>query len=62
MKIPSRSELQQIAIIHSSDIKFKDFMKPYKKYTAEPCLFLGIDTTLLSNNALGFWKNLLEEV
>lgn len=37
-------------------------MKPYKKYTAEPCLFLGIDTTLLSNNALGFWKNLLEEV
>ena len=36
MKIPNRRELQQIAINHSSAIDFKDFMKIYKKYTAEP--------------------------
>ena len=27
MKIPNRRELQQIALNHSSDIDFKDFMK-----------------------------------
>ena len=31
MKIPNRRGLQQIAIKHSSDIDFKDFMKIYKK-------------------------------
>ena len=30
MKIPNKRELQQIALNHSSDIDFKDFMK--KKY------------------------------
>ena len=30
MKIPNESELQQIALNHSSDIDFKDFMKIYK--------------------------------
>ena len=33
MKIPNKIELQQIALNHSSDIDFKDFMKIYKKYT-----------------------------
>ena len=31
MNIPSKRELQQIAINHSSDVGFKDFMKIYKK-------------------------------
>ena len=35
MKIPNKGELQQIALNHSSDIDFKDFMKIYKKCTAE---------------------------
>ena len=34
MKIPNKRELQQIALNHSSDIGFKDFMKIYKKCTA----------------------------
>ena len=41
MKIPSKRELQQIAINHSSDIDIKDFMKIYKKYTTEKYSFLA---------------------
>ena len=44
MKIPNKRELQQIAINHSSDVEFKDFMKVYKKYTAKPYSFLVNDT------------------
>ena len=40
MKIPSKRELQQIALNHSSDIGFK--------------YFLVNDTTLSSDNPLGF--------
>ena len=39
MKIPNKRELQQIALNHSSDIDFKDFMNIYKKYTKEPYSF-----------------------
>ena len=39
MKIPNKRELQQIVLNHSSDIDFKDFMKIFKKYTAEPYSF-----------------------
>ena len=59
MKIPNKRELQQIALNHSSDINFKDFMKIYKKCTAEPYSFLVNDTTLLSDDPLRFRKNLL---
>ena len=58
MKIPNKRELQQIALNHSSDIDFKDFMKIYKKCTAEPYSFLVNDTTLPSDNPLRFRKNL----
>ena len=34
MKIPNKQELLQIALNHSSDIDFKDFMNFYKKYIA----------------------------
>ena len=39
MKIPNERELQQIALNHSLDIDFKDFMKIFKKHTVEPYLF-----------------------
>ena len=52
MKNPNKRELQQIALNHSSDIDFKDFVKIYKKCTAEPYSFLVDDTTLSSNNPL----------
>ena len=59
MKIPNKRELQQIALNHSSDIDFKDFMNIYKKYTKEPYPFLVNDTTLPSDYPLSFRKNLL---
>ena len=59
MKIPNKRELQQIALNHSSDIDFKDFMKIFKKYTAETYSILVNDTTLPSDDPLRFRKNLL---
>ena len=59
MKIPNKRELQQIALNHSSDIDFKDFMNIYKKCTKEPYSFLINDTTLPPDNPLRFRKNLL---
>ena len=59
MKIPNKRELQQIALNHSSDIDFKDFMNIYKKCTTEPYSFLVNDTTLPSDDPLRFRKNLL---
>ena len=59
MKLPNKRELQQIALNHSSDIDFKDFIKIYKKYTKEPYSFLVNDTTLPSDHPLRFRKDLL---
>ena len=59
MKIPNKRELQQIALNHSSDIDFKDFMKIYKNCTAKPYSFWVNDTTLPSEDPLRFRKNLL---
>ena len=59
MKISNKKELQQIALNHSSDIEFKDFIKNYKKCTAEPYSFLVNDTNLPSDHPLRFSKNLL---
>ena len=39
MKIPNKRQLQQNALNHSSHIDLKDFIKIYKKYTAEPHFF-----------------------
>ena len=58
MKILNKRELQQIALNHSSDIDFKDFMKIYKECTNEPYSFLVNDTTLQSDNPLRFRYNL----
>ena len=58
MKIPNEREPQQIAINHSSDIDFKDFIKIYKKCADRPYSFLVNDTMLSSDNPLRFRKNL----
>ena len=60
MKIPNKREPQQIALNHSSDIDFKDFMNIYKICTAKPYSFLVNNTTLPSGAPLKFRKNLLE--
>ena len=45
METPSKRELQKITSNHSNrsfksyDIDFKDFMKLYKDYAKQPCLF-----------------------
>ena len=59
MIISNKRELQQIALNHSSDIDFKDFMRIFKKYTTEPYSFLVDDTAFPSDNPLRFRKNLL---
>ena len=59
MKISNKRELQQIALNHSSDIEFKDFIKFFKKYTREPYSFSVNDTTLPSDDPLRFRKNIL---
>ena len=43
MKINNRKDLQQIAIDHSVDIDYKDFLKIYRNCTKEPYSFLTID-------------------
>ena len=60
MKIPNTIELQQTPINHSSDVDFKDYMKIYKKCTAERYSFLINDTIFSSDNPLRFRENLLE--
>ena len=60
--IPNKPELQQIALNHSSDIGFRDFMNLDKKCTATPYSFSAIYTTLASDNPLLFKNNLLERI
>ena len=59
IKISNKREIQQIALNHSPNIGFKDFMRIYKKCTVEPYSFLVNDTTLPSDNPLKFRNNLL---
>ena len=60
MKILNKRELQQIALNHSSDIDFKEFMKIYKNCTAERYSSLVNDATHASDNPLRFRKSLLK--
>ena len=59
MKINNRKEFQNIAINHSADIGYNDFVKIYRECTREPYSFLTIDTTLPANDSLRFRKDLL---
>ena len=58
MKIPDKRKIHQIALNHSSDIDFKDFMKIYKKRSTELYSFLVNDTTLPTDDPLRFRKNI----
>ena len=62
MKINNKRELQNIAINHSADIDYKDFMKIYRECTKEPYNVLTIDTTLPASNPLRFRKNSFESL
>ena len=59
-KINNKRELQNIAINHSADIDYKDFMKIYRECTKEPFNFLTIDTTLPARDPLRLRKNLFD--
>ena len=56
-KIHSRKELQNIAINHSADIDYRDFLRAYRNCTNEHFSFLTIDTTLPTDNLMRFRKN-----
>ena len=61
MKIHNERELKNIAINHSTDINYKDFiMNFYKNCTKKPYSFFTIDTTLPADNLLRFKTNLLD--
>ena len=62
MKINNKRELQNIAINHSVDIGYQDFMKIYRECTKEPYNFLAIDTTLPASDPLTVRKNWLESL
>ena len=58
MIINNKRELQNIAINHSANIDYNDFIKVYRECTKEPHYFLTIDTTLPASDPLRFKKNL----
>ena len=60
MKVNNKRELQNIAINHSADIDYKNFIKIHRECTKEPYSFLIIDTTLPASNLLRFRKNLFD--
>ena len=62
MKINNRRELQNIAINHSADIDYNDFIKIYRECTNESFNFLTIDTTLPASNPLRFRRNLFQSL
>ena len=60
MKINNKRELQNIAINHSADIGYQDFMEIYRECTKEPYTFLTIDTRLPASDPLRFRKSLFD--
>ena len=62
MKINNRTELQNVAINHSADTDYQDFMKIYRECTKEPYNVLAINTTLPASNPLGFRKKMFDSL
>ena len=62
MKINKKKELENIAINHSADIDYKDFMKICRECTKEPFNFSTTDTTSPASNPLRFTKNVFESL
>ena len=60
MKINNRKELPNIAINHSANIDYNDFVKIYRECTKKTYSFLIIETTLPASDPLRFRKNLLD--
>ena len=60
MKINNKRELQNIAINHSADIDYQDFIKIYRECTKKPYTFLTIDITLPASDPLRFRKKLFD--
>ena len=60
MKINNERELQNIAINHSADIGYQDFIKICRKCTKKPYNLLTIDTKLPASDPLRFRKNLFD--
>ena len=58
MKINNKRELQNIAINHSADIDYNDFVKIYRECTGKLNYFLTIDITLPASDPLRFRKKL----
>ena len=54
IKINNRKELQNIAINHSVDIDYNNFVKIYRKFSREPCSFLTIDIALPASDPVRF--------
>ena len=59
MKINNWKELQNIAINHSADIYYNNFVRIYRECTRKLYYFLIVDTTLPASDPLRFRKNLL---
>ena len=59
MKINNKRELQNIAINHSADIDYNDFVKIQRECTGKPYSFVTFDTTLPASDPLRFRKHLL---
>ena len=62
MKINNGKEWQNIAINHSADIDYQDYMKIYRECIKEPYNFLTIDNMLPASDPLGFRKNLFDSL
>ena len=60
MQANSRKELQHIAINHSADIDYKDFVKIYRECKKKKHSFLTIDTILPASDPLRFRKKLFQ--
>ena len=60
MKINNQKELQNIAINHTTNIDYQEFIKIYRECMREPFNFLAIDTKLLACDPLKFRKNLFD--
>ena len=60
IKINNKRELQNIAINHSADIGYQDFIKIYRECVKEPYNFLTIDTALPASDPLRFRKSLFD--
>ena len=58
MKINNKKDLQNVAVDHSAEIDYKDFIRIYRECMKEPYSFLTIDTTLPVTHPLRFRKNL----